>query len=412
MKRVLHDTAPCSPLRERYGKEISRCVKCGSCRAVCPPSIAERSESLSARGRMALIKAVIEGRLPFSSRVKDRLASCTSCLACEAACPSNVPVTEIIGAAKEEAVRESGHGVVNQIVASSLKSDVAMRFLAWLAPFVLHYPGGSIQGKGLGPGRGWRPGSEFVANEKARGRVALFPGCAISHFQQDIGRSAITVLSAIGYEVIVPEGLKCCGRPLLSLGDRKNAEELALYNSTLLSRLEVDAVVTACASCGLTFKREYPKLLPPGMKTPRMHDIHEVMHRGLSGKALGAVQKTVTFHDPCHLGRGQGLSGAAREVLRSLPGLMLVEMKNADRCCGFGGVMRITHGGLSNAIAADKAAMIMQTGASAVVTGCPGCRMQITEALRRAGSHIEVVHTVQIVEETLTRAERRARAAG
>ena len=402
MKRVLSDTSsPCSPLRERYGKEISRCVKCGSCRAVCPPSILDRSESLSARGRMALIKAVIEGRLRFSSIVKDRLATCTSCLACEASCPSNVPVPEIIEAAKQEAVRESGLGIINQIVASSLKSDVAMRFLAWLAPLLLHYPGGSVQGKGPEPRRGWRPGSEFVANGKARGRVALFPGCAISHFQQDIGRSAIAVLSAIGYEVIVPKGLQCCGRPLLSLGDRKGAEELALHNSTLLTGLEVDAVVTACASCGLTFKREYPKLLPPGVKTPHMHDIHEFMSRGLSEKALRAVQKSVTFHDPCHLGRGQGLSGAARDVLRSLPGLVLVEMKNADRCCGFGGVMRITHGELSNAIAADKAAMIMQTGASAVVTGCPGCRMQITEALRRAGSPIDVVHTVQIVEEAL-----------
>jgi len=412
MKRVLSDTAPLSPLRDQYGKEISRCVKCGSCRAVCPPSILERSESLSARGRMALIKAAIDGRLPFSSIVKDRLAACTGCLACEASCPSNVPVPEIIEAAKHEAVRQSGLGIINRIVASSLKSRVAMRSLAWLAPFVLHYPGGSLQGKAPGPGMGWGLGADFAAKGKARGKVALFPGCAISHFQQDIGRSTITVLCAMGYEVIVPKSLQCCGRPLLSLGDRKSAAELALHNSTLLSALEVDAVVTACASCGLTFKREYPKLLPPGVKTPRILDIHEfISSRGLPEKGLGAVQKTVTFHDPCHLGRGQGLCGTARDVLRSLPGLVLVEMKNADRCCGFGGVMRVTHGRLSDAIAADKAAEIMQTGASMVVTGCPGCRMQIAEALRLAGSHIDVVHTVQIVEEALASAKRRARIA-
>jgi len=353
---------------------------------------------------MALIKAVLDKKLPVSAIFKDRLATCTSCLACEASCPSNVPVTGIIEAAKEEAVRESGLGLINGIVSSSLKSDVAMRFLARLAPFVLHYPGGALKGKGMSTS-GQRLGAGFVTKERTTGKVALFPGCAINHFQQDIGQAAIAVLSAIGHEVIVPKGLQCCGRPHLSCGDRKSAEELALKNNTILAGLQVDAVVTACASCGLTLKKGYPKLLPPGVRMPRVLDIHEFLSHGLSEKALRTVQKTVTYHDPCHLGRGQGLSGTARAVLRSVPGLMLVEMKNADRCCGFGGVMRITHGDLSNAIGGNKAAMIIATGASAVVTGCPGCRMQITEALRRAGSDIDVVHTVQILEEALVSAE-------
>lgn len=403
MKRVRLETAS-HALLEQYRQEISRCVKCGSCSAVCPPAILERSESLSARGRMALIKAVLDKKLPVSAIFKDRLATCTSCLACEAACPSNVPVTGIIEAAKQEAVRESGLGLINRIVSFSLQSDVTMSTLAWLAPFVLHYTGGALKGKGQGTS-GLQLGSGFVTKEKTRGRVALFPGCAINHFQQDIGQAAITVLSAIGYDIIVPNGLQCCGRPHLSFGDRKSAEELALKNNTIFAGLQVDAVVTACASCGLTFKREYHKLLPPGVKMPRVLDIHELLYRGLSEKALRAVQKTVTFHDPCHLGRGQGLSGTARDVLRSVPGLTFVEMKNADRCCGFGGVMRIKHRSLSNAIGGDKAAMIIATGASVVVTGCPSCRMQITEALRRAGSDINVVHTVQILEEALVSAE-------
>ncbi|HET6365255.1 MAG TPA: (Fe-S)-binding protein [Nitrospirota bacterium] len=403
MKRVRPETAS-HALLEQYRQDISRCVKCGSCGAVCPPAILERSESLSARGRMALIKAVLDKKLTISSIFKDRLATCTSCLACEASCPSNVPVTGIIEAAKQEAVRESGLGFINRVVSSSLKSDVTVRTLAWLAPFVLHYSGGILKGKSPGTS-GLRLGSGLAAKAKARGRVALFPGCAINHFQQDIGQAAITVLSAIGHDVIVPNGLQCCGRPHLSFGDRKSAEELALKNSSILAGLQVDAVVTACASCGLTFKREYPKLLPPEVKMPRVCDIHELLSRGLSEKSLRAVQKTVTFHDPCHLGRGQGLSGTARAVLRSVPGLTIMEMKNADRCCGFGGVMRITHGELSNAIGGNKAAMIIATGASTVVTGCPSCRMQITEALRRSGSDISVVHTVQILEGALVRAE-------
>jgi glycolate oxidase iron-sulfur subunit len=349
---------------------------------------------------MALIKAVLDKRLPVSAIFKDRLATCTNCLACEASCPSNVPVTGIIEAAKQEVVGESGMGIINHIVSMSLKNGKAIRSLAWLAPFVLHYSRGAMKGRGLGTSRR-RPGSGFVTKEKTGGRVALFLGCAIGNFQQDIGRAAVTVLNAIGYEVIVPKGLQCCGRPHLSIGDRKNAEELALKNSAILGGLQVDAVVTACASCGLTFKREYPKLLPPGLKKPRVVDVHELLSRGFSHKALRAVQKTITFHDPCHLGRGQGLSATARALLSSVPGIMLVEMKNADRCCGFGGVMRITHGEISNAIGRDKAAMIIATGASSVATGCPSCRMQIKEALRSAGSDIDVVHTVQLLEEAL-----------
>ena len=403
MKSVRRETAS-RALLEQYRQEISRCVKCGSCGTVCPPAILERSESLSARGRMAIIKAVLDKKLPVSAIFKDRLATCTGCLACEASCPSNVPVTEIIEAAKQEAVRESGFGLINRIVSYSLKNDVAMHSLAWLAPFVLHYPGGALKGKGVSAS-GHRLEAGFVTKEKTRGRVALFPGCAINHFQQDIGQAAIKVLSAIGHDVIVPKDLQCCGRPHLSFGDRKSAEDLALKNSAILAGLQVDAVVTACASCGLTFKKGYPKLLPPGVRMPRVLDIHELLSHGFSEKELRAVQKTVTVHDPCHLGRGQGLSGTARAVLRSVPGLVLVEMKNADRCCGFGGVMRITHGELSNAIGGDKAAMIIATGASSVVTGCPSCRMQIAEALRRAGSHIDVVHTVQILEEALVSEE-------
>jgi glycolate oxidase iron-sulfur subunit len=399
MKRVRPETVSLA-LLEQYREEISRCVKCGSCGAVCPSAILERSESLSARGRMALIKAVLDKDLPVSSIYRDRLATCTGCLACETSCPSNVPVTEIIAAAKQEVVRELGLGLTNRILSYSLKSDVAMHSLAWLAPFVLHQPLGAVKGKGVRTS-GQRPGVGFVTNEKIQGRVALYPGCAINHFQQDIGQAAISVLSAIGFDVIVPKGLRCCGRPHLSLGDQKSAEYLALKNSAILADLRVDAVVTACASCGLTFKKEYPKLLPPGAGMPPVLDIHEFLSHGHLGKALRTVHKTVTFHDPCHLGRGQGLSGTARALLRSVPGLMLVEMKNADRCCGFGGVMRITHGDLSNAIGGDKAAKIIATDASVVATGCPSCRMQITEALRRAGSDIDVVHTVQILEEAL-----------
>ena len=396
-------------LIEKYRPDISRCVKCGSCSAVCPTFLYERAESFSARGRMALVEAVLDKRLHISRTYIDRLATCTACLACEASCASNVPVTEIIQAAKEQAVEEAGAGTVGVAVSFMLKHPAVFRAVARLAPIALHYNSGSIRGRGISSEFGVRSSeltserSKQIADKKKRskGTVIFFPGCAVRYFQPDIGIAVSRVLNAIGYDVVVPDGLQCCGRPLLSLGDRAGAAALAERNTRIFAGLEADAIVTACASCGLTFKREYPKLLRPGAKKPVVFDIHEFLADKLGDARLAIVKRNITVHDPCHLGRGQGLSKTMRDLLCRIPGIAVQEMRNSDRCCGFGGVMRVTHRGLSDGIAEDKAKNIIATNASVVATGCPGCRMQITDALRRADSEIEVVHPVQILDEAL-----------
>jgi len=403
---------------EVHRDDIDRCVKCGSCGAVCPTYLHERDESFSARGRMALIKAVLDGQLTVSEIFKDRLATCTTCLACESACPSNVPVTEILQAAKEQAVAESGMGIIRSVIAGTMKQPALIRAAAWLAPVVLHYgrqgPGSGVKEQRLRSApdkdvRGQAPcgvRNEIKGVRKAKGRVAFFPGCAIEHVQHDIGAATIRVLNAIGYDVIVPDDLKCCGRPLLSLGDRHVAAELAAHNVVRFEALQVDAIVTACASCGLTFKKDYPNLLRRDVKMPVVIDIHEFLAGRIAGIKLNPVCRSVTVHDPCHLGRGQGLSRTVRDLLQAIPGLTLVEMKDPDRCCGFGGVMRITHRDLSDGIAEDKVRNIIATRAAVVATGCPGCCMQIADALKRHGSEIGVVHPVQLLEEALPIADR------
>lgn len=143
-------SAPARSFLEHYRKDITRCVRCGTCRSVCPSFMPEREESLSARGRMALIEAVLDNKLAVSDIYQDRLASCTGCMACEAVCASGVPVTGIIQAAKEAAVSESGPGMVKRVLSVALSNDVAMRGLAWLAPAVLHFAGGSVFPEGQG----------------------------------------------------------------------------------------------------------------------------------------------------------------------------------------------------------------------------------------------------------------------
>ncbi len=402
---------PTTPvLLEHYRREIERCVKCGCCRAVCPPFLQKKGESYSARGRMALIKAVLERKLSVSDIFKDRLATCTGCLACEASCPSGVPVAEIIQAAKEQAVRESGIGIISGIVSEVLKHPAALQATAWLAPILLHYS----KGRGLAGTKGQDDSEDYsvqrtrytstgsYALQRTRRRVAFFSGCAIDNFQPEIGRATKNVLNYLGYEVINPKGLKCCGRPLLSLGLRAAAEEHAAYNISVLSALKADAIITACASCGSTFKKDYPKLLRPDGNQLAIIDIHEFLSMKLEGIRLAPCAGSVTVHEPCHLSRGQGLSNVISNLLRSIPQLTIREMRNADRCCGFGGMMRVTHRKLSDSIAQEKVRDIIATQADTVVTGCPGCSMQISNALILASSTAKVVHTVQLLEKALT----------
>ena len=402
---------------DEYCADINRCVRCGVCRAVCPSFQPDREESLSPRGRIALIHALLDKRLPLSAIFADRLATCTSCLACETACPSNVPVTAIIQAAKEDAVRASGRDLISRFVAAALTNDRAMRSLAWLAPVVMRYAGmerksGSLSIRRVGITANENPspyplpsgermkvrGDLQVDGPGSKGRIAFYPGCAIKHFQPDVGIAAVAVLERAGYEVVVLDDAACCGRPLLSLGDRKAARAAAEQNQQLFASLQVDRVVTACASCGLTFKKEYPALLAPlGAAVVPVLDIHEVLAEAMSALPLGTLKQRVTWHDPCHLGRGQGLEKTARSVLGSIPGVELVEAAHPGKCCGFGGVMRITHHRLSNAIGDARAKDFINTAAPIVVTGCPGCRMQLAESLKRAGSEAVVLHTVQVI---------------
>jgi len=403
-----------SPLEE-YRQDISRCVKCGSCNAVCPTYRHARDESYSARGRMALVKAMLEGRITTSAAYQDRLASCTTCLACEAACPSGVPVTRIIQLAREQAIAGTGPGIVKTVIAAVVQRPVLFHAGARFGKAMLHLQQGQGS-RGKGQGTRLRNADCGLRNnekpkKKNRGRVAFFPGCAIEHFQPEIGRAVVNVLAALGYETIIPRGLKCCGRPLLTLGDRKAAEKLAAHNTDIFSRVDADAIVTACASCGLTFKKEYPTLLRSGAKAPAVMDIHEFLVRALAGSELAPIRETVTWHDPCHLSRGQGLAKASRDVLKAIPGITFVEMRNADTCCGFGGLMRMSFRGLSDGIVEEKVKDIAASGASMVATGCPGCRMQIADALMRRGSEIEVVHTVQLLEQALGIADRELRIA-
>jgi Fe-S oxidoreductase len=316
-------------------------------------------------------------------------------MACETVCAAAVPVTGIVSAMRERAIEESGIGLAHALLAAVMASPAAMRATAWAAPYALH-----LSKDRAFQARGPRSLGSKRTTKAPKGVVGFFPGCAMEYFQPDAGAALVRVLEALGWRVIVPEGLRCCGRPLLSLGDRAGAEKIAAGNAAALAAAEADVLVTACASCGLTFQKEYPRLLRRSA-VPEVIDIHAFLADNLDPGVFAGYPKTITWHDPCHLGRGQGLALAARDILRAIPGLTLTEMRDPDRCCGFGGVMRLAHHKLSDGIGRAKAETIIETKASVAVTGCPGCRMQIANSLKLAGSTVETLHTVQVLDQAL-----------
>jgi glycolate oxidase iron-sulfur subunit len=227
----------------------------------------------------------------------------------------------------------------------------------------------------------------------------------------EIGEAALALFRHLGCTVIIPKDQQCCGVPGMSGGDINTARELAEKNLEEIEKYESDYVMTACATCGGTLHRLYPLVVGkrnPELKTrletlaAKTVDASQLLHKlGLKPAETGAGENVrVTYHDPCHL-RTRGLSKQPRELLRGTPGVELVEMEGADRCCGMGGTFNVYHYGSSMTINEGKSQAIIATAAETVATGCPGCILQISDGLKQHGSSVKVLHTLELLARQL-----------
>ncbi|MCC7202031.1 MAG: (Fe-S)-binding protein [Nitrospirae bacterium] len=416
--------------------EVAKCIKCGICMAGCPTYAVTKDETMVARGRLSLIGAAITGRIETSETLDNIITSCIGCLTCEVNCPSGVRVGDIIFAAKAQMAENRGLGIVgrfmSQVVAgnrwplsivlrmSSIPAKI-YNLLPETWPFTGTLPFVRNNKKRKLPAISSRPLTssypEVVRTKcsPAKGVVAFFPGCVINFSTLDIGRSTLSVLNKLGYDVVIPKGQYCCGVPLMSLGDMETAKKVAEKNIELFSGYEFEAIIVSCATCGHTLKKEYPSLLnhpvsvnPEMVKrfSEKVTDIHEFVHgrnpvnREISNVASGDRIR-VTYHDPCHLKKGLGIYRSPRDILKSIRDAEFIEMDEADACCGFGGIFSLSHYDLASDIADRKAASIRRSNAEIVATGCPGCKIHIEDSLNRAGMPVRVVHTVELLDKIL-----------
>ena len=422
-----------------YREEFYRCIKCGSCQPVCPTYIETRDESMVARGRLALSEAVVEGRLGLTDRLMDRVSKCLSCMACSESCPTGVDVVKLLTAVRSQVVENNGLDPISKVVLRViLKNNRLLSFTAKLMGLSVRLynflPSYGIFGriipftkngiKRVVPpfgGRHLRKGLPKVIKaypehsqkiDKPVMRVAFYTGCMTDLVYQDAGRAVISVLKKLNIEIVLPQGQVCCGAPAYYMGDRRTAIELAKKNIEEFKGLNVDAIVNCCATCGTMIKEVYPLLLDKDAK--EVSDKTVDIQKFIADKFENIIPPhpplikggkrgfKVTYHDPCHLKRGQGVVSAPREILKSIPGIEYIEMKDADRCCGGSGTFSLKYYDFSMAIGKYKAEKIRESGADIVATDCPSCQMQLTDILNRYGVKAKVVHTVQLIADSLS----------
>jgi glycolate oxidase iron-sulfur subunit len=419
-------------------KEIRRCSRCGKCRSVCPVFAEVLAEPLAARGKIALARAALDGDIRASRVLSDRMTLCLNCKACVTNCPAEVRADEVILGARNYLHEEGKSPFLKRAFMERVwaKGRVFARFVetaARLEPLLFaREETGSGRSRVALPGFDrerrvplFEPSSflsrtpEVVSPEiRPRGRVALFLGCAANWVYPGVAASAIEALRASGVEVVIPKTQECCGVPMLNAGDFENARRQMEKNRRAFGGLAVDAVVTACASCGLALKKEMEEVLGGGpyFENTAVFDFSEFLAGGRSDKSdpsdlsdrsnvpakpgssdAPARPLRVTYHDPCHLVRGQKIVREPRSLLKAVPGIELVEMREPDRCCGGGGLFSLSHYEVAMKIGARKAAAIVETGAEVVATSCPACMIQLTDALARAGSRVRVAHVAELV---------------
>ncbi len=411
-------------------EDLYRCVHCGLCLNVCPTYLETGLETESPRGRIALMKGVKEGRIETNRRVVNHWDLCLGCRACEAACPSGVPYGRLIERVREEVSEKGDDSWRNKFVSAVMLRGLlprlgllrlSVRMLRWYQRLGVQrlvrgsrvlriLPGGLDRLEGQLPkipGRFFEPSVRvYPAIGTRRLRVGLLSGCVMPLVQGPTMEAAVRVLQRNGCEVVVPPKQGCCGALNLHSGEGRGGRRMARKNIDAFLEAGVDRVVVASAGCGSAMK-EYDHLLKDDEEYAEKAnqvagmtvDITEFLASLPIVPPNVAVNRRVTYQDACHLVHAQGISGDPRRLLEAIPGLELVQMEDASRCCGAAGIYTITQRGMSARLLESKMEAVLATGAEVVATANPGCALQLEAGLRLAGVEGRVCHVVDLLDE-------------
>jgi len=337
-------------------RALELCVRCGTCRSVCPAFEVLGWESKNTRGRVMVAKALSEGLAPDAS-VLDSLNTCTTCGICAAKCPAGANPPAIVQAARR--------GLVSQGVMTEAQAG----FRAKVAG------SGNTFGE-VGDRLGWLSDAGAI---KEKADAVYFVGCLDSYRYPEVAAKTFHILRRFGVALLPEE--RCCGSPLIRTGS--SAQKVIDENLRQIREMKAKTIITGCAGCLSTLKRDYPPEF-------EVVSVPEFLAERLSVLRPRRLDLTVTYHDPCHLGRHAGIFDPPREVIKAI--CRLVEMKRSRedaRCCGGGGGVRAGYPELSLEIA-KRRLQDVPAGVDAIVSCCPLCIRNLSDAGAGAGAEVEV----------------------
>lgn len=395
---------------------INACVHCGFCLQACPTYLALEDENESPRGRIFLMRSLLEGTVtPNDESVRTHIDRCLGCRACETACPSGVPYGQLLEATRATLREAELPPVQARIILWVFSHQTLMRLAMFASRLLAATPIPTIMSKisgrvGFGMAMLASAGSPlerdayYAEGDGKRGTSSVLLGCVMEGLFTGTNRATERVLTKNGYQIVDAPGQGCCGALHAHAGDLETARKLARVNIEAFERSPADFISVNAAGCG-AMMREYEHLLKddPDWRhraaavSARVRDVSELL--AAAGPIPGGrMPLRVTYDAPCHLVHAQRITLPPLAVLAAIPGLELIPLRDSEYCCGSAGIYNLIEPETSDAVLAPKLENIAETGASFVATGNPGCLMQIGAGLIRSGSRARAIHPVDLLD--------------
>ena len=421
-------------LARQLEEQTAVCKRCGICQSVCPLFTHTRMEKDIARGKIAVLEGVMTEVVKNADTVLAQLDRCLLCGRCAAVCPNGVQTLEIFIKARLLLTEYRGLSWLKKIIFRIvLVHPGRFERAAAMAARVqnLFFKPGDTQPEIRRPRRGaalFLPDRQVPPlaavpfhriyettraedRKEKRGTVLFYTGCLIDKIFPEVGRASMAALCHHGFQADLIENEACCGIPALAGGDEDTFNRLVAHNMRLITAEKFDWLVSACATCTFTIKKLWPQMTGP--ENEYYQEIQRLAEKTVDITELitGCLPETlprqtadpvcVTYHDPCHLGSSLGVFQAPRKLIEHTAGCQLVEMEEADTCCGMGGGFGLTHQKLSAEIGRLKKDRILNTGCPVVATACPACIIQLAGLLAHAGRNdIAVRHPIELYMES------------
>jgi len=411
---------------------MDKCVHCGFCLPTCPTYVLWGEEMDSPRGRIYLMRLASDGKVTMNNTFVKHIDQCLGCMACVTACPSGVPYEKIIEPARAQIERRFSRSLADRLHRDFVFAIFPhpSRLRALLAPLYLYQASGLqrlVHTLGLtrllprklremeallprvpADAFSYNLPERIPAQGQQRRRVGMLTGCVQQVLFSKVNAATARVLAAEGCEVIIPRDQACCGALMVHAGREEEALHFARRLIDTFEKANVDTIVINAAGCGSNVK-EYGFLLRDDLKyaerakafAAKCKDVSELLTEMGPQATRHPLPLRVAYHDSCHLQHAQAIRLQPRKVLSTIPGIELLEIAESAICCGSAGIYNLVEPDPARALGDRKVQNCLNTGAQVIVSGNPGCIVQIASGLGRAGKPLPVMHMMEMLDASI-----------